>query len=140
MGALRNVGGILSLISGILVLLIPLAILFNLPLLNAIGLEIAFGPIPVYINLLIACLAIVGGILGLMKAKKAGGVLALVAAVMWVLGGALHHYLNLNVLIPYSLILLVWAGVYWWIFTVEAILVLLGSIFILVDRSEKQAL
>jgi len=68
-----------------------------------------------------------------MKAKKVGGVLALVAAAGWTLGGALHHYLNFNIIVPYSLILLLRAGAYWWIFTVEALLVLLGGIFILAD-------
>ena len=139
MSALRNAGGILSLISGILVLPIPLALLFNLPLLNAIGLVIAFGPIAIYVNLLLACFAIVGGILGIMKVKKAGGVLALVAAAMWALGGALHHFFNLNIIVPYSLILLLWARVMLWFFTVEAILGLLGGTFMLIDRSNHKS-
>ena len=135
MSVLRTVGGILSLFVGILSLLMPLAVLFDLPLLNAMTLKIVCGPIPTYINLIIACFAIVGGILGLKTVRKAGGVFALVAGAMWTLGGVLHVYFNTFVMAPYSFLGL-WTGIYWWIFTIEATLVLLGSIFILADNSE----
>lgn len=140
MSILRTVGGILSIVVGIDVLIIVLSIIiFNM---DPKGLVAGFGPTAIYINLVEACLAIVGGILALMKSKRGVGViLVLMAAGGWTLGGAFHHYFNFNIMVPYSLILLYVPGAYWWIFSIEALIILFGGIFILINiyRDKKSA-
>jgi len=142
MGALKIVGGIFSLVGGVLVLLVPLAILLNIPLFDPTMLAMTYGgihavvPLATYINIILAALAIVGGILGMAK-KRAGGALSLVAAIVWMLGMILITFVGISLIMltPYSA-LLVWTGIGLWLFTIESIVVLLGGIFILAGGSD----
>ncbi|MDD1777746.1 MAG: hypothetical protein LUQ65_06205 [Candidatus Helarchaeota archaeon] len=117
MGALKIVGGIFALVAGVLVLLVPLAILLDLPIFDPTMMAALYGgihaiePMATYVNLILAILAIVGGILGL-AGKKAGGVLALIAAIIWILGMIILAYIDPTFLIltTYSAFVL-WIGI-----------------------------
>lgn len=136
MGALKVVGGIFSIIGGTLVLLVTLALMVNLPLFNPVLLSTFYGSINItypeitWVNLGLAVLAIVGGILGCAGKKNAGGALALAAAVYWTIDGFLLVFALNNLFTPYSAFLL-WTTVSIWIFSIEALLTLLGAIFML---------
>jgi hypothetical protein len=126
MGALKVVGGLLALAGGVLVLI------------SWITLVMAYLPITSswsLINLVAIVLAILGGILGL-AGKKAGGVLALIAALIWILGIILVAIdpVNLSWMFPMSyLSALISLDIF---VTYESVLVLLGAIFILAGGSE----
>ncbi len=76
MGALKVVGGIFALAGGALVLIAWIMLL-------SIGMEIT--SLLSLINLAAIALSIIGGIMGL-AGSKAGGVLALIGALIWILG------------------------------------------------------
>ncbi|NVM53707.1 MAG: hypothetical protein HWN66_08385 [Candidatus Helarchaeota archaeon] len=132
MGAAKTVGGILALTGGTLVLiwcLIVAGIMFAAPTPFIIGW---------IINLLLAMLGLVGGILGLVG-KKAGGALALIAGLVWILlmvllsmgvfGDPITNWETWAMLAPYSLFgAYVYAIPY---ITLEGLLCLIGGILIL---------
>jgi hypothetical protein len=126
MGALKIVGGIFALAGGALVLIAWITLI-------QLGMDIT-SPLSL-VNLAAIALSIIGGILGL-AGNKAGGVLALIGAMIWILGIILIYIDPLTFL---WMIPLTYLGV--WIpfdiiITYESVLVLLGGIFILAGGSE----
>ena len=91
-------------------------------------------PSILYIQLIVALIAVVGGILGL-AGKRAGGALALIAGVVWLIGGFLWG--TVIILTPLSAIfgwtsqIAIPVGSDYIIITVEAILSVVGGIMIL---------
>ena len=94
----KIVGGILALFAGVLVLCAFFYYLF-------------VGPIPItyppmYINLIISAVTIVGGILMLLG-KKIGGIFALVAGLVWVIMGLITATEITYQLVPLSFIFII---------------------------------
>ncbi|TFG05210.1 MAG: hypothetical protein EU536_02565 [Promethearchaeota archaeon] len=126
MGALKVVGGILALAGGVLVFIAWITL---------IGIGMDFLSLFSLVNLVAIILSIIGGILGI-AGKRAGGGLALVGALIWILGIILIYIdpMTFLFMLPMS-----WLGGYIpvdIIISWESLIVLLGSIFILAGGSE----
>ena len=145
MSALKVLGGLIALIAGILVLLPVLGLLgVSIISFNYIWqynlVVILIGNTFVYINLVLAILAILGGIIGI-AGKKVGAILVLIAAIVWIIGGLTLS--GLESLVPISFYTamtgnsLIGSGD--WFLTLEAILALLSGLLILAGRSNKSA-
>ena len=124
MSALKVIGGILALVGAVFVLITPVLAMI----------EYGFS-MDSLIYLLWPLLALIGGILGL-AGKKAGGWLALIVGLIWVIFGVLvmtpvgqAWMLYLITLMPYLTVLL--GFTIWGPITIEAVLVLVGGILIL---------
>jgi len=146
MGAAKAIGGILGLVSGVLVLLVALDLMIGLGIfgltattMTYAALILLYGTTVIYINLVIAIIALLGGILGL-AGKKAGGGLALAAGIIWLIGGFLIA--SVPYLLPFSaimawtdqIIIISMPNVYF--ISIEAILCLVGGIMILAGGSD----
>ncbi|MHA1279909.1 MAG: hypothetical protein ACTSQ8_22135 [Candidatus Helarchaeota archaeon] len=142
MSGLRVVGGLLALAAGVLSLLVPLDLLVGIGIFDPTKLGFTYGllalvngDIYVYLGLIFAILAIIGGLVGM--AKKAGGGIALIIGIIWIIGGFIM--VSVPILFPMSAMLL-WTdqivigttGV----LTIEAILCLVGGILILASSSD----
>ena len=127
----RLIGGILALAGGALMALglVLWIVDWKLP---------AGGPISMF-NLVLIAVSIVGGILGILgKMSKIGGVLALVAGLVWIIGGVLLYTGSLGGLtMPTSLIYYfqIVPNLTWW-FPIEAIFPLVGGILLLISSSD----
>jgi hypothetical protein len=139
LGAGRVVGGIIALIGGALIL-IHCIIATNL--LTDFGTNYAIAWI---INLLVALLAIIGGILGL--ASKSGGIPALIAGLIALLLPILAYVIgDLNIAQMFSQL----SGIYYYtgfflftlpspmsmIVSIESLIILVGGIIMLASSSE----
>ena len=145
MSALKVLGGLIALVAGVLVLL-PVLELLGVSIISFDYLwhysfvEFLIGNTFIYINLVLAILAILGGIIGI-AGKKVGAVLVLIAAIVWIIGGLTIS--GLESLVPISFYTamtgnsLIGSGD--WFLTLEAILALIGSLLILAGRSNKSA-
>ncbi len=119
MGALRVVGGVLALAGAALILVEVIIVIMNV---GFVADEIML--------LLLPIIALIGGILGIAN-KRAGGVLAMIVGIVWVIGAILFY-----MLIPFSLYLIAapgWLSVtlgftIWSFVTIEVVLVLVGGI------------
>ncbi|NVM31723.1 MAG: hypothetical protein HWN65_22990 [Candidatus Helarchaeota archaeon] len=145
MGALKTVGGVFALVAGtlnIVVLLLAYMGAAVTPMILIYSLSLAVSPIGGIIGLALNGLLLVGGILGL-AGKKAGGILALIAAAFIMLEGILISFV-FNPFTQPELILMFnpWSffvgfvGLSISFLTIEAILGLLGGIFILAGGSD----
>ncbi|HUY00959.1 MAG TPA: hypothetical protein VMV49_15460 [Candidatus Deferrimicrobium sp.] len=139
MSALKAVGGILALAGGVLVVLLVLDMMIGLGIFTSMYmmtyavLVMVYGELFIYINLVIAILAVVGGILAL-AGKKAGGALALIAGIVWLIGG----FANLAMIFPVSAIY-AWTGqlvIGGFLLSIEGILALVGGILALSGGSD----
>lgn len=144
MSALKVVGGILALAAGALVLLLDLVLLgfplYSLfPSTGGFGMQatlVSMEPAILYVQLIVSIVAMGGGILGLIG-KRAGGILALISGIVWLLGGFLFYYVL--ILTPLSA-LFAWTnlpgplsigGSYALLITFEAVLAVVGGILML---------
>lgn len=139
MGAAKTIGGLLVFIAGVLVLLVALQFLgiltiFPSSLLYAYVLLFA-GDAYQYVGLLLAIVVIVSGIIG-MAGKKAGGVIALLIGVLWLMGGFLLS--SVPLIFPMS-------AIYFWtdqivipngIIAIEAIICFLGGLLIVASGED----
>ena len=133
MSGLKVFGGLLGLVAGVLAALVCLDLIIGIGIFTeiymlAFALVHALSPWATYINLALAVLALIGGILG-MSGSKGGGALLLVVGVVWLIGG----FAGISEIFPYSAIF-AWTGqltISGSLVTVEAICCLLGGIFIL---------
>jgi len=141
MGAAKVIGGLLALVAGILSLLVALDLLIGIGIFGAsisiyIGAIILAGEFYIYLGLIFAIIAIIGGIVG-MAGKKAGGGIALIIAVIWLIGGFLAS--SVPLLFPMSAMLL-WTGQIAiggvGIISIEAIICLVGGILVLAGGSD----
>jgi hypothetical protein len=138
MGAARVVGGILALAAGVLSLLVALDLMIGIGLFGLTfgymiqGMAASIYPMVLYVQLILAILAILGGILAL-AGKKAGGIIALIVAIVWLAGGFIWTLSTATVfLLPFSAIL-AWTDQIIFmtsgtIISIEAIICLVGGI------------
>lgn len=95
---------------------------------------VSFFPEIVYIQLFLAFLALLGGILALVG-KKAGGYLALMVGVLWLMGGfifnAAPQLFPLSAILAWINQIVITFGFDVYIITFEAVFCLLGGIIIL---------
>jgi len=128
MSAGRIVGGILALVAGALLLIG----LFWAMADWGIGFD---EPICLW-NLAMAALMIVGGILGLVKVKIAGGILALVGGGLLILGGLLALFGDIWYFIPLSFFFFLHPAEFTYFFALEGIIAIVGGIILLVSSKE----
>ena len=93
MGVGKKFGGILAIVSGILIL-IP--VIFYLGVFN-----ISIDTPPLMENLILSIIVIIGGILGF-SGRKAGGWLALACGCLWLVGGFLWIFMSIVYLVAIS--------------------------------------
>ena len=141
MGALKAVGGILGLAAGALVLLLCIDTIIGIGIFGGVydGMYAAY-PLSLWISLILAVLALVGAILG-MAGRKLGGALVMIAGIVWLIEG-----FTFAMGIPETFILFPYSAIFAWIqqiqiggtyiITIEAILCLLGGIFILASSED----
>jgi len=129
MSAARVIGGLIALFGGFIVLLACLMTT------SAISLGGVFL-VQWLINLLVALLGTIGGILGIAN-KGSGGGLALIAGLMAIIFEIIFYLnpLNFYVLSQYML-LETWIGFVIPYFTLEGLFMTLGGIIILAGRSK----
>ncbi|MFW9786826.1 MAG: hypothetical protein ACFFE1_04080 [Candidatus Thorarchaeota archaeon] len=135
MGVAKGIGGTLVLVGGVLSLLVPLEFLVGLGLFDVLQLGFTYGIIAsyagefyVYFHLIIAIVAILGGIIGF--TRKVGGGIAIAVGALMIIGGFVDVYF----LFPMSALLL-WTGQIFLgpgILTIEAILIVVGGILCIV--------
>ncbi len=139
MGGAAKAGGILALIGGALVLLEAILGMLGIPIFGSIFEATQYGLLQasttyLIIALALGALALIGGILALAE-KKAGGVIALIVAIIWIIPGLLLLFSPLILFqVPFLAFLqppsffFAMLGIGIWIFTIEGILVLVGGI------------
>ncbi|MDD1778822.1 MAG: hypothetical protein LUQ65_11725 [Candidatus Helarchaeota archaeon] len=128
MSAGRIVGGILALVAGVLLLIG----VFVRMVIWSLDFSVPF----VLPNIIIAALMMVGGILGLARLKTVGGILALVAGVVSIIGGLLLMFTSFYYLLPLSLISAFIMADFTYFFALEAFIAIVGGIILLVSSKE----
>jgi hypothetical protein len=128
MSAGRVIGGILALVAGVLLLI---GALWAIP-----EYHIEFTNPVVISNLAIACVMIVGGILGLVKLKTVGGIVALIAGIISIMGGLLIQFTSFYYLLPLSLFYYIIPIDIFYFFAIEAIIAIVGGIILLVSKEK----
>jgi hypothetical protein len=123
----RIIGGILALIAGVMLLI---GTFYQN---SYFGMD--FDNL-VLVNLAMAALMLVGGILGLVKLKKVGGILALVGGVLLMLGGLLAWFTPFYYLWPLSFFFFLTHSEFTYTFALESIIAIVGSIILLVSSKE----
>jgi hypothetical protein len=125
----RVVGGILALVAGAWVLIGTLWVV-------AVYSPV-FTDIFILYNIVIAALMIVGGILGLAKLKTVGGILALCASAMSIMGGLLAYIGHFWDLVPIGLLFVLFPSDFTYFFALETIIAIVGGIILLVSSSKE---
>lgn len=147
MSALKIFGGLIALVAGILVLLPTLDLLgvttISMPYILGYYLYMwAYSNTFVWINMILVIVVILGGLIGI-AGKKAGAVLVLAAAILWIIGGFANALSGMENFLAISFYTAMTGdnliGAPDGFVTLEAILALVGGLCILAGRSNKSA-
>ncbi len=141
MGALKAVGGIIGLVSGILVFIIAMGRVlgdnfFNLPYFDIWNWLILGTPALMWINLIFSIVVIIGGFLGLIG-KRAGGAILLIIGLLWIIGAILPEMGVSSLLFLYPMSFFVaMSNAFLWVLTIESILIVIAGIMILAGGAD----
>jgi hypothetical protein len=138
MGAVKTIGGVLSLLGGAFVLIAALLAILsvNYGTMTLFIYWFSAYPLMIFLSIALGALAIIGGILS-MKGKTVGGILALIVGVLWLLGGILSPTSDIFLMfLQPSLIYALISIAIWFPLFIEPILVLVGGILGLVGSSD----